>query len=388
MDAETDQDFTKGKLNIAVRPCMKQEFSFEELISKNLFDQVDSFSAVLCILHQKLSSHGKIYKIADFVKSELEREEIDYIQIRKGNQYCYFLLYKRYSDEWYEQLREKLEQVFGGGCYLGFYEKVMRDSAGINEGISMAEQVIYSSFYDEEKKTRNITQKQIYNVHSPKGVHNLLKLLNNEVSGFHREEALDVLQKICGAIALEKYTHINVLRRIFMDIMGIYSMTAQSLNGSIEEIVLENDNCHYQKVMMVSSLTEMRKWLKDFENAFYQYFLVRYKCSQSDILKQALEYIELHLCEHIQLIEVAKNIGVSNTYLSTVFKREIGQSFVDYVNQKKIEMGKELLLQGKLVYEVSDMLGFENSTYFSKVFKKYQNISPDMIRKEKGKKFI
>ena len=40
-----------------------------------------------------------------------------------------------------------------------------------------------------------------------------------------------------------------------------------------------------------------------------------------------------------------------------------------------------MLLQGKLVYEVSDLLGFENSTYFSKVFKKYQQISPDMIRK-------
>lgn len=44
-------------------------------------------------------------------------------------------------------------------------------------------------------------------------------------------------------------------------------------------------------------------------------------------------------------------------------------------------MAKEMLEEGLLVYEVSEILGFENCTYFSKVFKKYTEMSPDTYRK-------
>lgn len=361
---------------------IRQELSYEELISKNIFEQIEAVFSVVCIIHQTLSSQGKIYKITDFVKKELEKSGMDYIEIRKGSQYGYFLFFKKYTDEQYTKLQEKLEIIFGEKCYLGYYEHEMRDNTTLNEGISMAEQIIYNSFYDEKTSICHISQKLNYNLHSPKNVHHLIRQMSACVSGFQKEENLRILEDIFASIVQEKYTHINVLRRIFMDILGLYSMTAQSLDGSIEEILIEDDNCHYQKVMMVASLKDMKTWMTEFAAAFHQHFLIRYKCSQSDILKQALEYIEAHLYEHIQLIEVSKSIGVSNTYLSTVFKREIGQSFVDYVNQKKTEVGKKMLLQGKLVYEVSDLLGFENSTYFSKVFKKYQGISPDMIRKK------
>ena len=381
IEGETHAEFPGKKEKAEIPSSIRQEFSYEELISKNIFEQMASVSSVLCIIHPILSSQGKIYKITDYVKNELERDGIDYIQIRKGNQYGYFLFFRRFPEMQYVKLYENLEITFGAKCYLGYYENEMQENAAINEGISMAEQIIYSSFYNEKKYIWHIDQKLNYSAHTPKGVHTLLKQLSTEISGFHKEETQQILEGIFEAVIREKYTHINVLRRIFMDILGIYSMTAQSLNGSIEEIFIEEDNCHYQKVMMVTSLKDMEKWMIEFMSAFYQHFLIRYKCSQSDILKQALEYIETHLYEHIQLTEVSKSIGVSNTYLSTVFKREIGQSFVDYVNQKKTEVGKDMLLQGKLVYEVSDLLGFENSTYFSKVFKKYQQISPDMIRK-------
>ena len=61
---------------------------------------------------------------------------------------------------------------------------------------------------------------------------------------------------------------------------------------------------------------------------------------------------------------------------------EMGVNFIEYVNQRKVELAKQMLEEGKLVYEVSDVLGFENCTYFSKVFKKYEGISPDGYKKK------
>ena len=53
------------------------------------------------------------------------------------------------------------------------------------------------------------------------------------------------------------------------------------------------------------------------------------------------------------------------------------QNFIAYVNLKKIGLAKQLLEEGKMVYEISEMLGYENSIYFSKMFKRYVNISPE-----------
>ena len=363
----------------------RQEIQYEAIISgsgNSLFHYADIYCTVLCILNQKQSIDGNIYRTATYVKKEFDRNQLDYIQIVKGNQYCYFLFTKRFTDDWYYQLHNQIENHDREKCYFGIYESDMQDNSKINEGISMAEQVIYFSFYDEEQQIHRIWKKLPCSEHSPKLIHSAITVLRNEVDQFHREESVRTIRQIIEIISVEKYTHINVLRRIFMDILCIYSMTAQTLNSSIEEIAVYGDNCHYQKIMMMNSLQMVEQWLIEFENVFFKYFWIRYKCSQSDILRQAIEYINNHLYGHLQLTEAANCIGVSNSYLSTVFKKEIGQSFVDYVNKKKIEVGKEMLKQGKLVYEVSDILGFENCTYFSKVFKKYHGISPDSYRKE------
>ena len=97
---------------------------------------------------------------------------------------------------------------------------------------------------------------------------------------------------------------------------------------------------------------------------------------------ESSKYIEAHITEPIHLSDVAAETGVSSAYLSTMFKKEIGYNFIEYVNLRKIELARQMLQDGKMVYEVSELLGFENSTYFSRVFKRYTDVSPDTYRKQ------
>ena len=63
--------------------------------------------------------------------------------------------------------------------------------------------------------------------------------------------------------------------------------------------------------------------------------------------------------------------------LSQLFSKYNDQGFSEYVNSCKIRESKKLLATGRYkVYEVADMLGFESSFYFSKVFKKIEGIAP------------
>ncbi|NLU42890.1 MAG: helix-turn-helix transcriptional regulator, partial [Firmicutes bacterium] len=75
--------------------------------------------------------------------------------------------------------------------------------------------------------------------------------------------------------------------------------------------------------------------------------------------------------------QVASAINISPGYLSTIFRQSTGTCFTDYVTGVKIDQAKRLLRETDYkVYEVSEMLGYQNAYYFSKVFKKIVGMTP------------
>lgn len=103
------------------------------------------------------------------------------------------------------------------------------------------------------------------------------------------------------------------------------------------------------------------------------------------IVEAAKEYVRENYGEKLTLAAIASKIGISQGYLSSVFKKQTGGNLNDYINQIKIEKAKELLEKHEyMMYEISDMLGFENPYYFSKVFKKLTGITPSEYEMHKA----
>lgn len=107
---------------------------------------------------------------------------------------------------------------------------------------------------------------------------------------------------------------------------------------------------------------------------------IRESCDtqQKVIVEQAIKYIGEHFVdEHLSLQEVAGAVHVSAPYLSTMFKRERGESFVSYLTDLRLQKAQELLRSTPLrVYEVAQRTGFSNQQYFSQCFKKHTGYSP------------
>ncbi len=103
-------------------------------------------------------------------------------------------------------------------------------------------------------------------------------------------------------------------------------------------------------------------------------------------VKEAKEYVEEHYTENLTVKEVAGIIGISSGYLSTMFNQSMGQSFVDYLNQLKINHACVYLEQNYLkVYEIAYKVGFQDEKYFTKVFKKIKGITPKEYKNNYGK---
>ena len=103
------------------------------------------------------------------------------------------------------------------------------------------------------------------------------------------------------------------------------------------------------------------------------------------LAEKARRYVLNNIESNISLQDTAEHVGVSAGYLSTIFKKEYNQSFVDFVNATKIEHACRLL-EGKdlMIMEIAYRLGYENAYYFSKVFRKYMGMSPTDYQRRVG----
>lgn len=109
--------------------------------------------------------------------------------------------------------------------------------------------------------------------------------------------------------------------------------------------------------------------------------------AKADYVAAAKLYVDSHILERVLVQDVAAAIGITPNYLSSLFKRQLGQNFMDYVNATKVKYACTLLQDGKhMVYEVSHMLGYDNAYYFTRVFKRYMKMTPTEYQAEFSRK--
>lgn len=99
----------------------------------------------------------------------------------------------------------------------------------------------------------------------------------------------------------------------------------------------------------------------------------------------ALNYIEKHYADNISLLQVAECVGVTPNYLGKLFLKYCNSTFTDELNRIRISKAKQLLGDPSCrVYEVAEKIGFMNTPYFFRVFKKYEGCTPTEYRARGG----
>ena len=93
---------------------------------------------------------------------------------------------------------------------------------------------------------------------------------------------------------------------------------------------------------------------------------------------KAILFIRRHSSERITLDEIAKFAGASKTYLCYLFQKKMGYSLWEFLNQVRIERAKFYLqsMTNTQISEIAALCGFENKSYFAKIFKRAEGITP------------
>lgn len=103
--------------------------------------------------------------------------------------------------------------------------------------------------------------------------------------------------------------------------------------------------------------------------------------TEQDIMQVALKYVDDNVSRSLSMREVADNVGLSYNYFSRLFKQTTNSHFSSYVQQRRIELSKKYLQDPSFqIQEISQKLGYENPSEFSRVFKRYTGCYPTAYR--------
>ena len=96
-----------------------------------------------------------------------------------------------------------------------------------------------------------------------------------------------------------------------------------------------------------------------------------------DLIQKVKRYVEENYTDNISLSSIAEKFVVTPSYLSRSFKKTEGVNLISYITEKKIQKAKEYIEKGELkLSEIAFLAGYDDYTYFNKVFKRYTGYSP------------
>jgi AraC-like DNA-binding protein len=104
------------------------------------------------------------------------------------------------------------------------------------------------------------------------------------------------------------------------------------------------------------------------------------------VIRSLITYVDDHLTEKIDMGVASQIAGMSYSYFSKYFKKKMGSSFTDYVNQKRISKAERLLVtENRSVNEIAESVGIENMAHFYELFKRFNGCTPKQyLRKMHG----
>ena len=104
-----------------------------------------------------------------------------------------------------------------------------------------------------------------------------------------------------------------------------------------------------------------------------------------DIARRAADWLEEHYAEELTLSSLAERYHVESSYFSRIFRQEMGQNLILYITNRRLEKAKEYMRESRInLAEIAFLVGYDDYTYFSRVFRKHTGMSPREYRSSCG----
>ena len=195
-----------------------------------------------------------------------------------------------------------------------------------------------------------------------------------------RTGAREILNEILGEIFFRNSGNLDIIKARVLELVVVLSRAAVEGGAQLDKMLSLN----YELVTGIlgdMTFDELCMKLKDTLDTMLDNVYVTRNVKNAETLSQVLRYIRENYSQPITLDEVARSVFLSPFYFSHMFMDELGITFMEYMTRVRMEEAKKLLGNKSLsMQSIAESVGYDDASYFSKVFKKNVGATPNKYR--------
>jgi two-component system response regulator YesN len=292
-----------------------------------------------------------------------------------------------YLNELIKSIIHNLNKYFNKKISIGIGGKI-RGFSGLNKSYYEALNILdeLTTTLSEDLKTESIKNLKKSEKHiSNKEIHNLVekyyRKFINQIDIADENTIKKFLDEIFKKVYVLNLKRFEVIK-IFNNIYTLLQVNLQFMDDWVEDLygynfIFENS------LNMYFELNDMKYFLKDFYVKIVEKSHKYRNRRDLKLIGIVKDYIEKNYNENLTLNKIAEITYLNPNYFCEFFKEETSQTFIDYLTNVRIKKAKELLKDVRVkVYEVSDIVGYNDSAYFCRVFKKIVGVTPSQFREK------
>jgi YesN/AraC family two-component response regulator len=158
---------------------------------------------------------------------------------------------------------------------------------------------------------------------------------------------------------------------------------SQAKNMVMNTIMHETYNKFYQRIKCCRNLKELQHLESEIFSVYSDFVIYYSEVTDNYTLNRILKHIHMNIESYISLQTISEDLKLSKPYISLVFKKHMGLTVMDYIMNLKINRAKTFLITTtQSIMEISQILGFHDSSHFGKAFKKITGVTAREYRKK------
>jgi len=245
-------------------------------------------------------------------------------------------------------------------------------------------QQMQNLMFDQEKMLKEIYAESVNGAADDRHIADKLiefeKELRSTVISGEKAEALNMINDLLAQIYIYSNYDFKSVKVRLIELLFALSRATIEAGGDPGDTFRLND-AFYSEIESYTDVDQLAIWISDIVRRFVVRAFDLAPVKHSDVVFRITNYIKKNYADKLSLESLAKEVYLSKSYLSSVFKQETGLSLTSYITKVRVEKSKRMLREETTsLASIANLCGFKDQSYFTKVFKKETGLSPKRYR--------
>lgn len=281
--------------------------------------------------------------------------------------------------EFCKRLTISLKNYFNKDYNIGIIMKV--ELANIADAVQKAEETLKYGFYNKGPGFYFYNTEQSEDYQPDSELNSLKNGIADSLKAMEYNNILKLLNTYADNLKGMRSCRVEKAVNTFFN---VFYLVSQHIEAHYPDRIKEIYDCdtYYTYLLECDDIYQIVEIIKTVIDRLINISLNAGDLYYEGIAQKARDYIDWNIEKDISLQVVSQHVGLSPSHFSKVFKDITGLNFIDYCIMKRVEQAKAYINEGIKVYIAAEKVGYNNYSYFSRLFKKTTGMTPEEYKKK------